>query len=226
MKRNSNPMQAQSLAADTTNTMLRANADQSDRHTQYPSRRIFLRGLAGAALLTALPSVSYAHAVVGPVRPPFSLPAVTVTRQDGVQVPLQSILTGKTTALQLMFTGCSQTCPLQGALFAAVQGKLPAQSRDSVQLVSLSIDPLGDDARALATWLKQFNTGRNWIAAVPAVKDLDRLRAALQESKDGLDNHTGQVFLFNRQGMLVWRTEDLPPVDVVVRQLSRIADSK
>ncbi len=226
MTRNNDSPKAQSPAADTAATLYGARADRSGRHTQRASRRIFLRSLAGAALLSTLPRLSYAHAVVGPVRPPFSLPAVTVTRQDGVQVPLQSILAGKTTALQLMFTGCSQTCPLQGALFAAVQSKLPAQSRDSVQLVSLSIDPLGDDARALTTWLKQFNTGRNWIAAVPTVKDLDRLRAALQESKDGLDNHTGQVFLFNRQGMLVWRTEDLPPVDVVVRQLTRIADSK
>lgn len=195
----------------------------------YPAlhgRRRFLQTAAGLALASAIPLVAHGHAVVGLVRPPLLLPAVRVTRHDGASTSLQSMLMGKTTALQLMFTGCSQTCPLQGALFASVQERLvqqPHNPLNPVQLISLSIDPLGDDARALSAWLKQFGAGRNWTAAVPAVKDLDALRKALQQSDDGRDNHTGQIFLFDKKGLLVWRTENLPPVDVVVRQLANIA---
>ncbi|RJG01071.1 SCO family protein [Noviherbaspirillum sedimenti] len=186
-------------------------------------RRGALLTLIGTALLGILPGRAWAHALVGAVRPPLPLPAIKVVRQDGASVALPTLLQGKATALQFMFTGCSQTCALQGALFAAVQQKLPADLRGRTQLLSLSIDSLGDDPRALASWLRQFGAGPDWIAAVPAAADLDRLRAALQQSKDGRDNHTSQVFLFNRDGLLVWATEDLPPVAVVLRQLVNIA---
>ncbi len=225
MKKNSQTMNSlfTQLQRSAANPGYRAASHAPAMQGRNASRRNFLFTLAGTALLSGLPSLARSHGVVGQVRPPLVLPAVTVIRHDGVKVSLQSILAGKTTALQLMFTGCSQSCPLQGALFSAVQSRLPAQLRSDVQLVSLSINPLGDDAAALAAWLRQFGANQHWIAAVPGIKDLDRLRAAMQESKDGLDNHTGQIFFFNRKGLLVWRTENLPPVDVVVRQLEGIS---
>jgi protein SCO1/2 len=205
------------LAADT------AGMAPTDTVLSCSNRRTFLRAGLGAVLLGTVPQLIWAHAVVGQVQPPQSLPAINVTRHDGSSTTLQSLLLGKTTAVQLMFTGCSQSCPLQGALFAAVQERLPPQTHADVQLLSLSIDPLGDDAKALSTWLKQFGAGRSWSAAVPSVKDSERLRTALQQSTDSRDNHTGQVFLFNKKGLLVWRTENLPTIDMVVRQLVNIS---
>lgn len=186
-------------------------------------RRGVMRSLIGAALASVLPIRTWAHALVGAVRPPIAMPAINIVRHDGASVALPTLLHGKATALQFMFTGCSQTCPLQGALFAAVQQRLPPDLRGRVQLLSLSIDSLGDDPRALAAWLRQFGAGPDWIAAVPSAAGMDRMRAALQQSKDGRDNHTSQVFLLNREGLLVWATEDLPPVAVVLRQLVNIA---
>lgn len=201
---------------------------QGDPHDRPDSaaRRRFLASAAGIALLGAMPLTASAHGEVGPVQPPQSMPAIKVLRHDGTSTTLQALLNGKTTALQLMFTGCSETCPLQGALFSAVQQRIPQAMRAQVQLLSLSIDPLGDDPRALAKWLHQFGAGQQWVAAVPVVKDLDRLRTALTESGKSRDDHTGQIYLFNQKGLLVWRTEDLPPTDVVVRQIEGIARSK
>lgn len=188
-----------------------------------PRRRGFLRGLTGVTLAATLPGMARAHALVGVIRPPLPMPAIKLVRHDGAATDLYTLLRGKTTALQFMFTGCSQTCPLQGALFAAVQQKLPGNIKNSVQFLSLSIDPLGDDPRRLSGWLRQFGAGPNWIAALPPQQELDRLRTALQIRNEGPDSHTGQVFMIDRQGLLVWGTEDLPPVDVVLRQLVNIA---
>lgn len=188
-----------------------------------PRRRHFLGSLAAIALASILPRMAHAHALVGAIRPPLTLPDIKLVRHDGALTNLQAQLRGKTTALQFMFTGCSQTCPLQGALFAAVQQQLPANLKNDIQFLSVSIDPLGDDPRALTTWLRQFGAGPNWIAALPTARELDRLRAALQIRNEGPDSHTGQVFMIDRKGLLVWGTEDLPPAAVVLRQLVNIA---
>lgn len=189
----------------------------------HHDRRRFLNMLGGLALCAALPQRAQAHAAVGPVQPPISLPPIRIVRHDGTRTTLPAILRGKATAMQLMFTGCSETCPLQGALFAEVQRRVPQIASGQAQLLSLSIDPLGDDARAMQAWLRKFGAGPHWIGAVPDAKEMEKLRKALQQSNDRLGEHTGQVFLFDRQGVLQWRTENLPPVDNVVRPLVRMS---
>jgi protein SCO1/2 len=189
-------------------------------------RRDFLRALLRAGAIAALPvvpSVARAHATVGPVQPPITPPDIMLTRQDGTRIALPKLLQGKATAMQLMFTGCSETCPLQGALFAAVQNRIPNLAASNMQLLSLSIDALGDDARTLSAWLRQFGAGQRWTAAVPSVKDVGVLTHALQRPIDRLESHSAQVYFFDKRGILVWRTESLPPVEVVVKLLTEIA---
>jgi len=203
---------------------MKNSKDSSQPCNRQRRTAVFTLMFAGLGIaLCDVTNVANAHALVGPVRPPLSLPAIKVVRHDGSSASLPELLHGKVTALQFMFTGCSQTCPLQGALFAAIQQKLPRNLESSVQLISISIDSLGDDPRALSAWLRQFSAAPNWIAAVPSAADLERLRAALQQNNDARDNHTGQVFVINREGLLVWATEDLPPVEVVLRQLINVA---
>jgi protein SCO1/2 len=189
-------------------------------------RRDFLRALlhAGAiAALPALPSVAHAHATVGPVQPPITPPGIMLTRQDGTRIALPALLRGRATAMQLMFTGCGETCPLQGALFAAVQNRIPNFAASNMQLLSLSIDALGDNAHTLSAWLRQFGASSRWTAAVPSVQDVGVLTHALQRPLDRLESHSAQVYLFDKRGILVWRTESLPPVEVVVKLLTEIA---
>lgn len=181
-----------------------------------------MHALACAAIAAAFPIRTHAHGNVGPVQPPLKMPALPVTTQDGRQVSLPSLLHGKATALQLMFTGCSEICPLQGALFSEVQTALTKHPAANIQLVSISIDALGDTAAALQAWLRKFDAGKNWLAAVPAVKDVDPLRELLEQATGPADNHGGQVFLFDKHGMLVWRMENLPPPHMIVKQLLRI----
>ncbi len=187
------------------------------------ARRRFMQRAATGALAYSLPWIAHAHAMLGAIRPPLALPPLQLRCHDGSTATLSQMLRGKVTAMQFMFTGCSQTCALQGALFAAVQQRLPRQPGMEIQLLSLSIDPLGDDSRALAAWLHRFGAKPGWRAAVPDMEGLDRLRERLRQTRDGRDNHTGQVFFLNRQEFLVWTTEELPPVDAVVRQLQNIA---
>lgn len=190
-----------------------------------PGRRRFL-GSAAACLALGSAGPAAAHGI-GIVRPPLALPTtMPVTCSDGRRVPLGQLLMRQTTAMQLMFTGCSETCPLQGALFASLHERLVKPS-GAVRLLSLSIDPM-DDARSLSAWLQRFGAGANWRAAVPAAaQDLDRLREVLQLGASTKRAHSAQVYFVDRHAQLVWRSEDFPPTEVVLaiaQQLLRQSD--
>ncbi|MFN0040231.1 MAG: SCO family protein [Burkholderiales bacterium] len=183
-------------------------------------------------LLTLLASLFTPHAMAqtaatpshepfGPVRPPLPAPKLTLTGEDDRRFELGARLRGRISAVQLMFTGCSATCPIQGALFGAL-APLVADHAEW-QLLSLSIDPLGDSPRALRTWRARFATNANWLAAVPRVEEVDRLLDFLRGRAQGADRHTAQIYLFDRQARLAYRTADMPPARFVADLMNELS---
>jgi protein SCO1/2 len=187
------------------------------------SRRLALQWLAASAAGVRLPA--QAHALAGWVKPPRPVPAWPLTLANGQTSTMKRLLQGRNTALQLMFTGCSSTCPLQGALFAQVQQRLAGEAavRARSQLVSLSVDPLGDSPAAMARWLAQFGAGPQWVGAVPPVAQLDALLEFFDgKSNRGMDWHVNAVFLFNARAELVLRSVEHPAPAEVVRWLAEL----
>ncbi|HWH82823.1 MAG TPA: SCO family protein [Burkholderiaceae bacterium] len=175
--------------------------------------------------IAVLPTRAFAdlHDAAGPVKPARPVPAIVVTTQEGRQRPLQSLLEGKVSALQLMFTGCSSICPIQGALFAAIEPALAGASLRDAQLLSVSIDPLGDSPAQLQTWRRKFSAGTNWLAAVPTDRDLPRLVSWIgNSSTDILDRHTTQILIVDRAARLTWRSTDLPAAREVLAVLRAV----
>jgi protein SCO1/2 len=185
------------------------------------TRRRLLAAGAGA-WLGVLPAAR-ADAAVGPVMPALPAPALPLRRHDGAAPTLAAQLRGAPTAVQLMFTGCSTVCPIQGALFAALQAALPAERDAGPRLLSLSIDPLADDPAALSAWLRRFGAGPPWSAAAPAPAALDPMLSLFRGGVAAGDRHTGQVYVFDRQARLVWRTSELPPAAEILAALRRVA---
>ncbi len=195
-------------------------------HDLSSARRV-RRGLLGAAAaLVAAPwaaGQAHAHGSFGPVQPALAAPALSLSDLNGQRVALSALLTGRVTALQLMFTGCSATCPIQGAMFADVQQRLAADD-PRLRLLSVSIDPLGDDPKALRAWLAKFGAQTSrWSAALPQLKEVDLLLDFVRGRAPGVDRHTAQAFVFDRQARLVYRTEDMPNPPELVRLLKQVA---
>lgn len=187
-------------------------------------RRRILGTMGAVTAAAVLPGVARAHGI-GIVNPPLALPLdVRMVRHDGAQLPLQAVLGGRFTALQLMFTGCSQTCPLQGAIFAEVQSRLRSLPAKDVQLLSVSIDPF-DDSKSLSAWRKRFGAGSAWHAAVPVPQQLDTITRALRQRADPKANHATQVYFIDRRGQLIWRSEEFAPAHVVAGILQRIVSA-
>ncbi|MBB5442825.1 MULTISPECIES: SCO family protein [unclassified Paraburkholderia] len=183
------------------------------------TRRDILRATALAVTAAVSVKVYAQHANMGPVRPPVRLTDVSVLDQTGTTRRLGELLRDGVTAVQTIYTGCSSVCPLQGVLFGAVQDRmLQAHTRFPIRLLSIGIDPFGDVPSALREWLARFNAGPAWHAVTLAPGDVDRIRAELagRASLPGnIADHSTQVYCFDHDAMLRWRSADLPRVEEV-----------
>jgi protein SCO1/2 len=188
------------------------------------NRRIVVAAGLGA-LLPARAQQPSPHDPMGPVDPPRPMPPFPLTTHEGARTDAAAILRGRVTAVQLMFTSCSGVCPIQGALFAAVASRIDARA-SSMQLLSITIDALGDDPAALRRWLARFAAPARWSAAAPRVADVDAIRRFLGgPGSDAGDPHARQVHVFDRQGRLVYRTAELPAAKAVVDAMNRVERS-
>ena len=183
------------------------------------------RQLLGAAAAAWLPRLAVAHGGLGPVEPPRPAPALGLTLHDGRQATLPTLLQGRVTALQLMFTGCSATCPIQGAVFASLQrqvlGRVPG-----AQLLSVSIDPLSDDARALAAWRARFEAQPAWIAAAPPVRHAEVMLdfvAGRQANASASDRHSAQTYLFDAKARLAYRCAEFASAADIAAAMQALA---
>jgi protein SCO1/2 len=188
------------------------------------SRRTFLAGLVASASLARMGS-ALAHSSAGVVEPASAPPNLDLTLDAGTATRMQKVLAGKVTALQLMFTSCSATCPIQGALFAQAARQLGDRIPDA-QWISLSIDPTRDSIKALHAWLERHGAHPRWHAARPELRELDRFVDFLKARSEGADRHTAQVYFFNRRGQLAMRSVDFPPASELVRVLEALSKQR
>lgn len=184
---------------------------------------VSLLGVAAALLVSRRVLAQTPARDHGPIKPPRPAPEMTVVRHDGVSTSLARLLDGHVTAVQLMFASCTTTCPIQGAIFARVQTLLPDQVGRGIQLLSLTVDPQHDRPQVLKRWLRRFKGHAGWVAAAPPLGDVERLRDFAGRGPSPSDNHSTQIQIFNRQGLLVWRTGPLPDAEEIASLLRKFS---
>jgi len=92
----------------------------------------------------------------------YAIPDVKVVREDGRTVELKHELNdGRPVVLNFVYTTCTSVCPLTSQTFAQLQSKLGA-ARNSVHLVSISIDPEQDTPSRLREYAQKFGAGPDW----------------------------------------------------------------
>ena len=92
----------------------------------------------------------------------YVVPSVLLVRDDGRTVSLSEEMNdGRPVLLNFIFTSCSSVCPLMSQVFAQFQQKLGAE-RDTVHLMSISIDPEEDTPARLREYARKFHAGPEW----------------------------------------------------------------
>lgn len=180
------------------------------------SRRACLLATGGLLIEPARSATAWP---TGWVQPRPAAPAIALVDSEARSLPLPQRLRGHLTAVQLIYTGCGSTCPTQGRLFSYMAER---HRQRPVHWLSISIDALGDDPRRLREWQAQLGAQANWLAAVPSPQDVDRVVAYLRGGAAGSDSHTTQVFAFDRQGALAYRTGDATPVALLDQLVERL----
>ena len=92
----------------------------------------------------------------------YTVPAVQLVRDDGKRVMLpEEMDDGRPVVLNFIYTSCSSVCPLASQVFEQFAEKL-GPDRDTVHLMSISIDPEQDTPARLREYVKKFHAGPEW----------------------------------------------------------------
>jgi protein SCO1/2 len=87
---------------------------------------------------------------------------VTLVRDDGKSVDLAAELDdGRPVVVNFVYTSCTTICPMSSQVFEQFQDDL-GDARDSVHLVSISIDPEQDTPARLRAYAAQFHAAKGW----------------------------------------------------------------
>ena len=164
-------------------------------------------------------------------------PDFVLTDQFGDAVSL-SQMRGRAVALSFLFTNCPDVCPVVTTQLKRLYDELGADA-DSVEFVSISVDPERDDPQAAMRYLERWGMADEWryltgdrasLEAVwdayyiaPVIEDADAartvaassgalgaLRAEIAERYTVM--HSAPVYLIDREGTR--RAVFTPPLDV------------
>ena len=92
----------------------------------------------------------------------YAVPDLELVRDDGKKVALLAEMNdGRPVVLAFIYTSCTTVCPLTSATLSELQVKLGA-ARDSVHLMSISIDPEQDTPARLREYATRFGAGPQW----------------------------------------------------------------
>jgi protein SCO1/2 len=156
-------------------------------------RRQLRIGIAAAATFAAaailLPSGT---ASGGPWGADY-FPNVPLTTQDGKVVRFyEDLLKGKSVAVNLIYTHCTASCPLETAKLTQVQRILGDRMGKDVFFYSISIDPKNDTPEAMKAYMQKYHIGPGWLFLTGKEEDIK-----LIANKLGLSSLTD---LSNRDG--------------------------
>ena len=90
-------------------------------------------------------------------------PNVPLVTQDGKTVRFyDDLLKGKSVALNIIYTSCTDECPLETARLAQLQRLLGARMGKDIFFYSISIDPKHDTPEVLKAYMEKFGVGPGW----------------------------------------------------------------
>ena len=127
-------------------------------------------------------------------------PNVQLTTQDGKTVRFyDDLLKGKRFIINLIYTECGDSCPLETARLTQVKKLLGDHLGRDIFFYSLSIDPQHDTPTVLKAYAEKFHTGPGWLFLTGAKADIELNRRKLglhaRADENGLTDHTTSVMI-------------------------------
>lgn len=128
-------------------------------------------------------------------------PNIELTTQDGRKVHFyDDLVKGKIVAIDLIYTSCGYSCPLETARLVQVQKILGDRVGRDIFFYSISIDPEHDTPEVLKAYAEKFHTGPGWVFLTGKKQEIDFLSKKLGLYSDpaaSLDGHTPHLLIGN-----------------------------
>ncbi len=171
-----------------------------------------LVGCAPAAVVTT-PSAGSGGYAGAELTQPYTLPDVTLQASTGADFPVRTGSAKPVLVVFFGYTNCPDICISTLTDLASALNRVPADVRDKVQVLLVTVDPERDTPQVLERYLARIDPGFIGLTGDP--DRIAELAAALgvgidgteQRSDGGYDvNHTTQVIGIDaaRRGVLVW----------------------
>ncbi|HSB68566.1 MAG TPA: SCO family protein [Candidatus Methylomirabilis sp.] len=161
-------------------------------------------------IVTAASTMLVGALALGYTRPAFAgspwgadyFPNVPLLTQDGQMVRFyDDLLKGKAVAINLIYTSCQDSCPLETARLAQVQQLLGERVGRDIFFYSISIDPKRDTPAVLKAYMEKFHVGPGWLFLTGKKADIDLLAKKLGLSSltdaENRDGHMASLMLGN-----------------------------
>lgn len=126
--------------------------------------RAEIRGRIGPALAVAAAFAGSTAARAAGQQGPEYFPNHPLTTQDGKVIHFyDDMLKGKAVVVNLIYTHCTASCPLETARLAQVQRLLGDRVGKDIFFYSITLDPDRDSPEVLKAYAAKFHTGPGWL---------------------------------------------------------------
>jgi protein SCO1/2 len=166
------------------------------RHSVLPL--IFVVALGSTAAILSATSASTGNARWGA----NYFPNVMLTTHEGAKVRFyDDLIKGKIVAIDLIYTTCKYSCPLQTARLAQVQTLLGDRMGRDVFFYSITIDPDYDRPEVLKAYAQKYHAGPGWLFLTGKAEDIETISRKLGIYTDpearGADGHAPHLIVGN-----------------------------
>jgi protein SCO1/2 len=129
-------------------------------------------------------------------------PNVTLITQDGKPVKFyDDLLKGKIVVIDLIYTHCVDSCPLETARLAQVQQMLGDRVGKDIFFYSITIDPDRDTPEELKAYAEKYHAGPGWLFLTGKKDEIDLISKKLglytEPDPNDRDGHVPSVLLGN-----------------------------
>ena len=156
----------------------------------------------------------------------YRMPAVSLVREDGKPVVLADELNdSRPVVLSFIYTTCTTVCPLTSQTLAELQRKLGA-SRDSVHLVSISIDPEQDTPAKLREYAQRFGAGPEWHHYTGTLGASQTVQRAFDVYRGNKMDHAPAILVRAAPGASWVRIDGFATADQLLAELPTLRASR
>ena len=155
----------------------------------------------------------------------YEVPSVALVRDDGKPVDFsKEIDDGRPVVLSFIYTSCTTVCPLTSHTLSQLQSLLGA-ARDSVHLVSVTIDPEFDTPARLRDYAAGFGAGPEWQHYTGTLAASKRAQTAFNVYRGNKMDHVPVSLIRTKPGAPWVRIEGFATPEQLLAELPVVSAS-